>query len=251
VQRHAPTYAGDAYHGCEAFKSGGAARAPVLRWVLLALVLLAPVASAQETLDSLEEPHAGTDRTWEIVVEPDEAGEARALVFRNPVGKTFTLVIYDANGTEIFIRNGTRGIQTLPGLSAGPHRFFVRGEGEFQVTNKAFERILKVDAVNATLEGTDAYILAPSKPYDVRVEGDVRLEWWPLAGEADEPPLPLTRAAATGNGYVFTLRGDEGAAYSISLTPGEAPATATNEAPGPGALALAALVAIVALTRRT
>lgn len=250
MQGHAASYAADAYHASEAFKSDRVARAAVLRWPLLALVLLAPIASAQETLDSLEEPHGGTDKVWDIVVEPDEAGEARAIVFRNPLGRVFTLVIYDANGTEVFIKNGTRGIQTLPPLSPGPHRFFVRGEGEFQVTDKAFELILKVDAVNTTLEGTDAYVLAPSRPYDVSVTGDVRLEWWPLTESKQEVALPFARSVDKGNAYVMTIRGAEGAAYSITLTPGQAPAP-TNEAPGLGAAALVALLALVALTRRT
>lgn len=221
----------------------------MLRLVVLALVLLTPFATAAETLASFEEPHAGTDKVWDVTVLHEEENEPRALVFRNRPGAGFGLVVYDSTGAEVFVRNGSRGIQTLPGLAAGEYRFFVRGEGEFQVTEKAWERTVH-DNVSTTLQGTDAYILSPTKAYEVAFTGPVQVEWWDMTATPEALTPPDARQAQVGGAYVMTVRGAEGAAYAISLRETEPVAKAQTPSPALGAL-LVTLAALAVLRRRT
>ncbi|HUR69086.1 MAG TPA: hypothetical protein VM370_07550 [Candidatus Thermoplasmatota archaeon] len=223
----------------------------MLRWLAL-LILLAPVAAAQqaETLASWEEPHKGTDKVWDLIVTQEEAGAQRALIYLNPPSIRFSFVIYDVNGTEIFVKNGTLGIQTLPALKPGPYKFFIRGSGEIQITEKAFERVLKENNVSARLRGTDAYVLAPSQFYDVGFTGDVRVDWLAVSGPHEELTPPFTKAAAIGDAYIFTIRGEEATPYTVTLTPTAAPTKAESSGAGLAALLVAGLAAAV-LTRRT
>lgn len=224
----------------------------MMRWAILLLVLLSPTALAAESLSDLEEPHKGTDKVWDVTVTNAEANARRVLIYRNEVGHGFGLIIYDSTGAEIFVKNGTRGLQTLPELAAGEYKFFVRGAGEFQVTDKAFERIIKENNVSTTLRGTDAYVLSPSRYWKVDFTGDVTVEWWALTEKAESLTSPVNRTAQAGQGYVMTLRGAEGTPYTISMTPTDAPVT---ESPSIGLVALLAGVVGVALaarfTRRT
>lgn len=220
----------------------------MLRLVVLALVLLTPLAAAAETLASLEEPHEGTDRVWDVTILQEEADKPHALVFRNAPGSGFGLVVYDATGAEVFVRNGSRGIQTLPAFPAGEYRFFVRGHGEFQVTDKAWEKLLQGN-VSAQLRGTDAYIMSPSRPYEMAFEGPVQVEWWDMTGAPETLAPPANRTVKLGGAYVITVRGDEGASYSITL---REPVTQVVETPAPAlAATLVALGALAVLRRRT
>lgn len=195
---------------------------PVLRLLALS-ALLVPVAAAQETLGDLEEPHAGLDKIWTVRVTPDEANASRALIYRNAPRSPFGLVVYDASGHEVFAKNGTRGVQTLPALPAGDHRFFVRGTGEFQATEKTLGRDPQRMSVNATLERTDAYVLTPQKSVNVSIEGAVRVEWYDLTGGPADVTPPFTRLADPGGVYILTVRGDQGTAYSIALADAATP----------------------------
>lgn len=219
--------------------------------LLLALVALAPAAAAQaETLASFEEPHRGVDAVWDFTVLQEEAGEQRALIFRNPVGAGMGIVIFDSTGKEIFTKNGSRGIQTLPNLTPGNYRFFVRGSGEFQVTEKAFERTIEGN-VSTTLRGADAYVLTPTRHYQVQLDGDVEAEFWDMTARAETLTPPAARDVKPGKAYILTVRGDEGAQYGIRLTPTDAPAE-ENGTPGLAPLLAVLAVALVArLTRRT
>lgn len=227
--------------------SGGARGAFVLRLVVLALVLFTPLAAAAETLASLEEPHEGTDKVWDVTILHEEADTPRALIFRNAPGSGFGLTIYDTTGAEVFVRNGSRGIQTLPALPAGEYRFFVRGHGEFQVTDKAWEKLLQGN-VSTQLRGTDAYIMSPTRPYEMAFEGPVQVEWWDMTGAPEPLTPPATRSVKLGGAYVITVRGDEGASYAITLTEAE-PEVVETPAPA-AAAALIALAALAAFRRR-
>lgn len=219
----------------------------MLRWILVILFLLLPTAVAVESLADFEEPHQGTDKVWDLVVTQDEANARRALVYRNTVGHPFGFIIYDASGAEIFIKNGSRGVQTFPALEAGEYKLFVRGSGEFQVTEKAFERTLTENNISTTLRGTDAYVLSAGRYWQVDFTGDVRIEWWSLTGVPEIVVPPTNRTAEVGQAYVMTVRGDPGAPYTITLNPVDAP---VKESPGVGlAVFLVALSALVGLGR--
>lgn len=214
----------------------------------LALPLVAPLAAAAETLTDLEAVHAGTDQLWDVVVLQEESTKHRALVYRNAPTRSFGLVVYDAEGREVFAKNGTRGIQTLPPLEPGAYRFYVRGTGSFQVTGKAFERD-NLTGVDTTLQGAaDAYVLAPTKHYDVTFTGDVDVEWWDMTVASETFRAPDNRTAKVGGAYVITVTGAADAPYTVTLTPTQAPTQSETPAPG---LALLLLLALgVALARR-
>ncbi|HVM45622.1 MAG TPA: hypothetical protein VM582_06775 [Candidatus Thermoplasmatota archaeon] len=216
--------------------------------LLLALLLAAPLAAAQATLESLEEPHAGIDKVWPIVVTEEQAGKQRPVVFRNAPTTPFTLVVYDATGTEVYERRGTRGVQTLPALDAGEYRFFVRGPGAFQVTMRAFERD-GLEDFDGALGGTaDAFVLAPSRDYNVTFTGSVRVEWWDMTSTPEDLTPPAERAARKGGAYVITVRGDDATPYAIALEATSAPAG--DDTPGLGVGALLGILALLALRRR-
>ena len=222
----------------------------VLRFAMLALVILLPTAAAAETLVGLEAPHSGTEKIWDVTVLASEARKPYALIYRNLPSQPFGIVVYDAEGAEVFAKNGTRGIQTLPPLEPGPYRFFVRGTGAFQVTDRAFERN-NLSNVTTTLGGTaDAYVHSPTKHYDVAFTGDVDVEWWDLTGAPETFRAPASRTASVGKAYVTTVSGAEGAAYTITLTPIGAPAVA-SETPFVGVGLLVAVVIALSMARRT
>ena len=227
--------------------------AGVLRALLpLLLLLVVPLAAAQETLASLEEPRRGTDEVFPVTVTAEEAGRPHLIVFRNSPSSVFGVTVYDAQGKTVYAQNGTRGVQTLPNLTAGEYRFFLSRTGEFQVTDKAWEVYLQGDQ-QTTLRGTDAYVLAPQRPYNVSIEGNVTVEWWDLLGPSPETVGEgATREAKARGAYVLTVRGAEGTPYAIRLAPGvEAPGpTPTAEAPLPALVALGAAAVAVALKRR-
>lgn len=218
--------------------------------LVLLLSLALPYASARETLADLEEPHTGDDKLWDVTVLPEEAGKPRALVFRNPVRNPFGFVIYNGTGSEeSFVKNGSRGVQTLPALAAGDYRFFVRGAGSFQVTDRTLARGTGDPNVSTTLSGTtDAYVLAVGKAYTVRFEGDVTVEWFDMTKSPDTFEAPAERESAPGGAYVVTVRGAEGAAYAIKME--EHPVEATKESPAPTLVLLLGAVGVLALLRR-
>lgn len=225
--------------------------------VLLALLPLAPLASAQGTLTlaQLEEPRKGVDATWSVVVTEEDRAIPRAVVYRNVPGNPFGLVVLDGAGNTLFERNGSRGIQTLPILQPGTYTFLVRfREGEFQVIEPAFGRTLN-ESVNASIsDGTDAYVIAASRHYEFEVTGAVSVEWFDLQAAGPEAlSTPVTRVAGAGKAYVLTLRGAEGAPYGIALRETDvAPTTPTmtEETPGLPMLALLGVVALLAVVRR-
>jgi len=226
----------------------------VLRLALLALVLLAPLADAQSTLASLEEPHLATDadvagRIWAITVLPEEAGEERTLVFRNPVRSPFRLDVYDERGEVVFNQSGTRGIQRLPALAAGDYRFRVDRAADFQVTEKVFSRVAP-ENVTAQLAGTDAYVLIPNGDHRVRVEGAVEVEWWEMTGASETLAAPFSRDAPHARPHVLTIRGEEGAAYSIGVEQITLPPEVEAEETPLAVWAPLAALAAVALARR-
>lgn len=227
---------------------------------LLLLVLLAPAASAA-TLADFEEPHEGLDKVYPFDLTAEDAEKPHAVVFRSTPGKPFGLQIVDAKGTEMWIKNGSRGIQTFPTLEPGPYRFVLRGQGSFQVTDKMLDRrdhpiIPHVLNVSPTLEGpADAYVLAPSSNWTLDVGGNVTVEYWDLAGAAETVQAPFNRTARWGSAYVLTVRGEPGTPYTIGFTPTTLPERA-RDAPGPALpLAIAAVgLALLAgrrLRRRT
>lgn len=224
------------------------------------MLLLAPVASA-ETLSSFEEPRKGVDALYPFDVTADEAGEARAVIYRNTPGRVFGLVVYDDTGKEIWVKNGTRGIQTLPAFSEGRYSFFIRGDGAFQVTDKFLDRkghatIPYVLNTTARLDGTDAYAMAPSQNWTLDVEGNVTVEFWDLSGPSENLTAPFNRTMRWGSAYVLTVRGADDEAYTLGFTPTTLPPPEPKETPAP-ALPLAfaavalALVAGRRLRRRT
>lgn len=218
--------------------------------LLLALVLAAPLASAQATLASLEEPHKGLDQVWPVTVTQEESARTNLAIFRNAPTSRFGLIIYDSTGAEVYVQNGTRGIQTLPSLAPGDYRFFVRGQGEFQVTEKGLEKLIPGN-VSTNLRGADAYVLSPSRAYRLEVAGNVSAEFWNLIAEKEQLQAPFARDVTKGGAYVITVRGAEDTPYTLTLVPTEAPPTG-NEAPGLGVAALAlALGVAIALRRRT
>lgn len=230
----------------------GSSGSPLFVLRLLALgALLLPGASAQATLAGFEEPHRGSDRVWEFRVTPEEAGADRAIVYRNAPRSPFGLIVYDENGDEVFAKNGTRGVQTLPALDAATYRFFVRGTGEFQVTEKTLRGSLEPRERNATLEGIDAYVLAPAETFNVTIEGNVNVEWWDLTGSAFDLAAPFTRTADPGGLYVLTFHGDAGAPYSMRFVPGTLVEEPDAEAPFAPWLAAAAIAGAATIMRGT
>lgn len=220
----------------------------VLRALVLALILAAPLASGKDTLSSLEEPRKGADQVWDVTITAEEAARTNLVVFRNAPSAVFGLIVYDANGTEVYVKNGTRGLQTLPKLAAGDYRFFVRGSGEFQVTEKGLERLLTGN-VSTTLAGTDAYVLAPSRHYRIDFAGDVDVEFWNMVEAKEQLEAPFSRNATQGGAYVFTVRGAEGTPYSLTLTPIAAPPE-EKETPGVGIVGFALALAFALVLRR-
>lgn len=225
-------------------------RGPRVSRLILMVVLLLPVAAAQETLADLEEPHRGTDKVWEVTVTPEEADKARALIYRNGPRSVFGLIVYDASGAEIFSKNGTRGVQTLPALPQGAYRFFVRGSGAFQVTDKIVGRTVEAPLDDVGLAGTDAYVLSPRVAENVTIDGSVHVEWWDLTDNAVDLAAPFTRHADPGGVYILTIRGDEGALYSLTLVEAEAPPTPPSGTPAPWWLALLGLLGVAVARRR-
>lgn len=223
---------------------------------LLALVLLAPLASA-ETLANFEEPRKGVDALYPFTISNDEANEPRAVIFRNAPTRGFGLILYDDKGEEVWIKNGTRGVQTFPGFPAGNYRFFIRGDGWFQVADKFLDRkdhptIPHVLNTTATLEGTDAYVIAPSRNWTIDISGNVSVEYWDMTGISENLTAPFNRTARLGSVYVLTVRGEEGAPYSIGFTPVDLPPPEPrrNDSPAPALpLALGAVAAAFALVR--
>lgn len=217
------------------------------RIAAVGLLLLVPTVSAIDTLASLEEPHAGVDKSWDILVAPEETSTARAVIFRNSIGADFNLSVYDAQGEIVYGQTGGRGVQNLPPLAATKHTFFIRGRGEFQVTEKFVARRDPDPRVEATLEGTDAYLYIVPNWTMLQLEGNVRGAWWELTGDETDIAPGENRTLEPGAGYVLTVRGDEGASYVILASRTEAPPlTPTPSAEAPG-LPLAALIAGLAL----
>lgn len=216
------------------------------RLALVALILAAPQVAAQDTLDAFEEPHVGVDKVWTFTVLPEEANKPRPLVYRNGARSAFNLTLYDAQGGIAFAQNGARGLQTLPGLDAGDYRFFLRGSGEFQVTGKYYANRQPEPRVEGALHGSDAYALIFPNWTMVAIEGNVRASWWDLTAGESVIPAGGNVTATASVPYVLTLRGDEGAPYTVMFTPVDAPPQAEEEAEAPGLGLVGALVAIAA-----
>lgn len=244
--------------------------------VLLALLpaLLLPLAahpglaqSSVRTLSDLEEPLVGEDLVVDFVVTSGEAGQPGIVVFLNPPGKPFGLVVYRQDGTEAYVKNGTRGIQPFPALDAGPHKLHLRGGGAVQITRGYLDRLganPQVREANGTIRGTDAYVLAPTRGWVLHVEGDVRAELRDLGGTTRTLPAPVAEGVTRGGAYVLSLRAPDGTPYRVWLEPtGPEPATLETgggdgadheaghaDAPGPGPLLLALALAGAALVLR-
>lgn len=236
-------------------------------WPLLALVLLLPPVQAQGdlTLADLQEPQVGNDLVVEVRVTAEEAGNATAVVFLNPPTRSFTLVVYDEGGREVYSQRGGRGIQTLPALEEGRHKFFVRGDGAFQVAMRHLDRAgggERVTEAEGTLEGTLAFALLATRAWALHVEGAVQAELRDLSGATRNLTLPANASIPERTAHVLTLRGAPGAPYRVWLVPvGPEPAPTTtpatptgataSETPGPGfSLLLGATLAGVVLMRR-
>jgi hypothetical protein len=243
-----------------------AARASPLLLLCLLLVPHGAAQSSVRTLADLEEPILGEDLVVDFTVTPEEAGTPGIAIFLNPPGKPFGLVVYRQDGTEAYVKNGTRGAQPFPALDAGPHKLYLRGAGAVQITRTHLDRLgggPEVTEVNGTLRGTDAYLLAPTRGWTLHVEGDVRVELRDLGGATRQLATPVSENVSRGGVYVLSVRGDEGTPYRAWLEPiGPEPA-ATNQTGGsedehahqtplPGAplLALALVGAALALRRR-
>lgn len=230
-----------------------AVRSLVFRTLFLALVLFAPLAHAQETLASLEEPHRATGgdvlgRIWNVTVLPEEEGQ-RVLVFRNPPRSGFTLEVYDAAGTIVYDQTGTRGTQAFPALTPGDYRFRVDKAGEFQVTEKILSRTAP-ENVSAQLAGTDAYLFMPVVAHLIRFGGAVEVEWWDLTGAAERIVSPFERVAPGQHIFVLTVRGEEGAPYSIGFEATEAPPEPDADATPLAAWGALGALGALALARR-
>ena len=247
--------------------------APALPALLLVLAaaLVAPSAGAQgaRTLSDLEEPVTGENLVMEVRVTPEEAGKDGIVVYLNAPGRPFGLVVYRADGTTAFDKNGTRGVQPFPALTAGAYKFFIRGQGAFQLTTTYLDRLggnPVVTEVNGTLRGADAYVFAPTRGWILRIEGapGVQAELRDLGGATRTLPLPFEGNFTRGSAYVLTFRGAPGASYRVSMervgpdpvetdgnetrpTPGEGGSART---PGPAPAFVAAGVALAALAWR-
>lgn len=222
---------------------------------LFAVLLLAPAASAA-TLADHEEPHEGLDKVFLFTLTPDEAAKPHAAIFRGTPGKPFGLQIVDAQGKELWIKNGSRGIQTFPTLEPGDYRFVLRGQGAFQVTDKLLDRkdhpvipyVLNVSPVLGG--GTDAYVISPTRNWTLDVGGDVTVEYWDMTGAPETVEAPFNRTARWGSAYVVTVRGEPGTPYSLGFTPTTLPEP-TRDSPAPALpLAFAALGLVAVALRR-
>lgn len=236
------------------FRSRGGARA-VLRTALfcVALVTLLPTAAAVDTLATFEAPHGGSDKLFPFVMLREEAGHQHGLIYRNSAVVKFTLDVVAANGTVVFHKNGTRGIQTLPDLEPGDYTFHVHGDnpGSFQVT----DRVLDVFRNNTTTDVTtrlsgeaDAYILTASRNWYVKLSGSVDVEWFDLTTPAARKLIiPANETADVSKAYILTVTGHDGAPYEIHLYPREV----SKGAPGLAPIAfLGALLLATAFRRR-
>ena len=244
---------------------GPRVRAALLTLPLLAL-LVAPMAFAQpgKTLSDFEEPVLGDNLVVDFTVTAEEADKPGIAVFLNPPSRGFGLVVYRADGSTAYERNGTRGVQPFPALPEGAYKAFVRGNGAFQITPRHLDRLgsgAQVTEANGTLRGTDAYVLAPTRGWVLHVEGDVQAELRDLGGPTRTLSTPVAANVSTGAAYVLSLRGEEGSAYRVWLEPtGPEPSTLTpptagrgqaggEKTPGAGPL-LVALAACAALALR-
>lgn len=221
--------------------------------VALALLLLAPVASAADTLTTFQEPREGIDQVFPFTLLPEEAERPHALIYRNAIRSPFNLTILDEAGVEVFGKAGGRGAINFPELAPGEYRFFVRGSGEFQVTDQFYIGTAPPESLSENLTGTDAYVFALPDWYNLTLEGNVSAELFEVAGGKGTLSTPLRFTIAPRSPVVLTLRGEEGAAYTFSTVAIEAPPpppTPTDETPGPALGALLAAVVAVALVAR-
>lgn len=243
----------------------------MLRALVLLLLLgsgglasLAGAASARTLLD-FEEPVVAQSEVLDFTVTPEEAGQPAVVVFLGDPARAFGLSLYRPDGTIAYERNASRGIQALPALQEGVHKFFVRGEGAFQVTNRSLDRLGGRPAVtdaNETLQGgADAWVLVPTRAWNLRVEGNVTAELRDLGGATRQLAPAASTSVSQGAAYVLTLRGANGTAYRAWLEPVGADPGPTgggrvdgppSETPAPGllVLALAFVGAAHALRRR-
>lgn len=226
----------------------------------------------------LQEPRTAADQVWDFVVEGDEANVQHVVLFLNPLTiAAFDVTVYAPNGTKVFYHHGQRGVQTIPALPAGTYRIGVTGSGTFLVTRHYLDtanqevredgvlvrKNVTTTDVNRTLQGTEAWLLVPTRPWNVQVEGNVSVQWAPLnlgdpvhAGARLD--TPVNRTAEYPIPTLLLVRGAAGTRYSIHLEPApNAPPTASSAAPpgaatpGPGLalLACAALIAALAWRR--
>lgn len=236
--------------------------------VVLALLLSAPLAAGKTLLD-FEEPHGGDNAVIDFGVTRAESGRPRFVVFLNPPSEGFGLIVYRADGSEAYVRNGTRGVQAFPPLEEGTYKFYVRGNGVFLLTDRHLDRPAggnaTVNDVNATLDGkADTYVMVPTRNWTLHLKGEgFQGQLINLRGGGadlrDGGNAPVSHLAP----YVLILRGDAGAPYRLWLEPREGgnatvdptptptPSPTAKEAtPGPGALFVAGAVALVALALR-
>ena len=236
---------------------------------LLLLALLAPAAHAQpaaRTLSDFEEPVLGEDLLLDFRVTAEEAGKPGIVVFLNPPSRAFGLTVYRADGTEAYVKNGSRGVQPFPALEEGDHRVYVRGNGAFQITHANLDRLgggERVTQANGTLRGADAWVLAATRDWVLHLEGDVQAELRDLGGPTRNMTVPMAHNVSRGMVYVLTLRGPDETPYRLWLEPvGPEPdpslvnqgptRTPTQDAPGAplAALVLGAVAAALVLRRR-
>lgn len=255
-------------------RGGGVRGARVPTLLLLATMALLPAApgAAALTLRDLEEPTSVVDDVLDVQVTREEAGQPGIVVFLNPPGDSFGLTLVRPNGTSAFERTGSRGMQPLVALEEGPHKVQVRGNGIFQITNRSLDtlggRPVVLDA-NETLRGTDAWVVVPSRPWNLRVEGNVTAELRELGGPTREHATPASVSVNQGAAYVLSLRGAEGTPYRVWLestgavdpipgagaTPsadggGSGEEGSGGDVPGPGAVLAVAALALVGLFLR-
>lgn len=241
-------------------------RRHVLLFAALILLVAAPLASGK-TLSDFEEPHGGENAVIEFDVTREEAGRPRLVVFLNPPSEGFGLIVYRADGSEAYVRNGTRGIQPFPALTEGSYKFFLRGNGLFLLTDRHLDRSpggnLTITDVNETLRGrADTYVLVPTRNWTLHLEGEgMDGLLFDLRGGGANLNGTTSKAVIQGVPYVLALRGAEGETYRLRLEPreggvdnGDADPTptpaATNDAPGPGLLLVAGALGVAAASMR-
>lgn len=216
---------------------------PLALLALALLALAAPIASAGSPLGDLDEPHSGTNVTWDVTVRPEEAGRPYTIIFRNAITETFRMVVYDPAGLVQYTKDASRGAEAMPDLVEGTHRFQIIGNGSFQVTPYVLDRGNLTD-FDGTLTGrTDAFVLPGTRAYNVSITGDVDVEWWPLLSDPQQIETPATLTTEARGAYVITVRGEPGTPYAIDV---ERILTAATPQETP-ALQLAPLLAVVAL----